>query len=96
MLFIIIVINSQEEIIQLCEHGSNSTAKWDSCKAGLRCGMQAVVKLGKHLWLLLTWLTEQELNQGCQSFRAKSTSYYHMSQESPTFVARGCSSSHPA
>lgn len=81
MLFITI-INSQEEITQSYKDGSNYTAKWDSCKAGLRCGMWAVVGLGKHLWLLLTWLAEQGLNQGCQCFRARSTSYHHMNQES--------------
>lgn len=93
---IIIIINSQEEIIQLCADDSNYTVKWRSCKAGLRCGMQAVVGLEKHLWLLLTWLTEQRLNQGCQSFKAKSASYSHMNQKSPTFVDRGCSRSHSA
>lgn len=58
MLFIII-IKWQEEIIQLSEDGSNYATKWDSCKAGLRCGMQAVAGLGKHPWPLLAWLTEQ-------------------------------------
>lgn len=59
------IINSQKEIVQLSEDRNNYTAKWDSCKTGLRCRMQAVAGLGKHLWLLLTWLMEQGLNQSC-------------------------------
>lgn len=93
---IIIIIDSQEEIIQLCADDSNYTVKWHSCKAGLRCGMQAVVGLRKHSWLLLTWLAEQRLNQSCQSFKTKSASYCHTNQKSPTFVGRGCGSSHSA
>lgn len=45
---VIIIVNSQEEIIQLYEDGSNHTAKGDCCKAGLRCEMSGA-GLGKHL-----------------------------------------------
>ena len=83
-------------MIQLSEDDSNYTAKWDSCTARLRRGMQAVVRLGKHLWPWLTWLTEQGLNQGCQSCRARSTSHYHTNERSPSFVAGGWGSCHPA